>query len=126
MKLFTRDYFFLTKEQNTLSPNYLTTLRELGATTQQIALNSFLRSNKYWIINSTNRNNFTIEYMCGSTYRAANYLDYIKRIKMEKEDFKSSRKSYFKRYFAVVKKLRERRMRHRENKLMKLKLKLLL
>ena len=50
MKLFTRDYFFLTKEQNTLSPNYLTTLRELGATTQQIALNSFLRSNKYWII----------------------------------------------------------------------------
>ena len=79
MKLFTRDYFFLTKEQNTLSPNYLTTLRELGATTQQIALN-----------------------------------------------FKSSRKSYFKRYFAVVKKLRERRMRHRENKLMKLKLKLLL
>ena len=41
MKLFTRDYFFLTKEQNTLSPNYLTTLRELGATTQQIALNSF-------------------------------------------------------------------------------------
>ena len=64
--------------------------------------------------------------MWGSTYRAANYLDYIKRIKMEKEDFKSTRKSYFKRYFAVVKKLRERRMRHRENKLMKLKLKLLL
>ena len=50
MKLFTRDYFLLTKEQNTLSPNYIKTLRKLGATTQQIALTSFLHTNKYWIM----------------------------------------------------------------------------
>jgi hypothetical protein len=124
MKLFTRDYFLLTKEQNTLSPKYLKTLRKLGATTQQIALTSFLHSNKYWIINSTNKTNFTIEYMCGNTYQATGYLDYIKRIRMEKEDFKSARKSYFKRYFAVVKKLRERRKKHRANRLNELKLKL--
>ena len=124
MKLFTRDYFLLTKEQNTLSPNYLKTLRKLGATTQQIALTSFLHSNKYWIINSTNKRNFTIEYMCGNTYQATGYLDFIKIIKMEKEDFKSTRKSYFKRYFAVVRKLRERRERYRKNRLTELKLKL--
>jgi len=111
MKLFTRDYFFLTKEQNTLSPKYIKTLRKLGATTQQIALTSFLHTNKYWIINSTDSRNYTIEYMCGKTYRASNYQDYMKRIRMEREDFKKSRKSYFKRYFAVVRKLRERRAR---------------
>ena len=62
--------------------------------------------------------------MCGNTYQATGYLDYIKRIRMEKEDFKSARKSYFKRYFAVVKKLRERRKKHRANRLNELKLKL--
>lgn len=124
MKLFTRDYFLLTKEQNTLSPNYIKTLRKLGATTQQIALTSFLHTNKYWIINSTNKRNYTIEYMCGNTYRASDYQDYIKRIKMEREDFKKTRKSYFKRYFSIVKKLQERRARHRNNRLSELKLKL--
>ena len=124
MKLFTKDYFFVTEKQNTLSSKYLKTLRQLGATTQQIALTSFLHSNKYWIINKTNKYNYTIEYMCGKIYRATNYKDYIKRINMEKEDFKKSRKSYFKRYFSIIKKLRERRERHREKKLIKLKLKL--
>ena len=60
----------------------------------------------------------------GSTYRASDYQDYIKRIKMEREDFKKTRKSYFKRYFSIVKKLQERRARHRNNRLSELKLKL--
>lgn len=121
MELSLKDYYFVTKEISTLSPNYVKALRNLGANNYEIAFTSFLRANEHWIINKIDKKKMTIHYMNGDICTYDDFVNFNKKVRMCNEDFHKTKKSYLSRYFKVIRKLMKRKERIKDKKLEQLR-----
>jgi len=121
MELSLKDYYFVTKGINTLSPKYIKALRDLGANNYEIAFTSFLRSNEHWVINKIDKKNMVIHYMNGDICTYSDFIEFNKKVRICNEDFHKTKKSYLNRYFKVIRKLTKRRERVKDNKLEQLR-----